>query len=126
MHPAATNQATTVAPTVAATKAAPVVNLTTVAEQDAFVQLYELVNPSVVDIRVVEKAAATTQDTQYTFPNIPGFPQFNYPQQQQNAAPAQVEGAGFIYDSAGHIVTNNHVVENADHALWLLSRTGHR
>ena len=114
-------QATTVAPTVAATKAAPVVNLTTVAEQDAFVQLYTMVNPSVVDIRVVEKAAATTQDTQYTFPNIPGFPQFNYPQQQQNAAPAQVEGAGFIYDSAGHIVTNNHVVENADRIVVTFS-----
>jgi 2-alkenal reductase len=116
-----TTQATTATPTVAATKATAVVNLTTVAEQDAFEKLYEVVNPSVVDVRVVENATSTTQDTQYSFPDIPGFPQFGTPQQQQNTAPTQVEGAGFIYDSAGHIVTNNHVVENASRIVVTFS-----
>ncbi|MRS04965.1 trypsin-like serine protease, partial [bacterium] len=40
---------------------------------------------------------------------IPGFPQFQNPQN----TPSQVEGSGFVYDTKGHIVTNNHVIENA-------------
>lgn len=112
--PAASQSTATAAPAVAQTQSAPVVNLTTAQEEQAYEQIYQTVNPSVVNIRVVENSSSTTQTTQYSFPDIPGFPQFSSPQeQQQESVPTQVEGAGFIYDSAGHIVTNNHVVENA-------------
>lgn len=117
--PATTQQSAATATSAAAvaTQAPAVVNVTTVEVQNAMEQIYQTVNPSVVDIRVVENASATTQDSQYYFP---GFPQFSSPN-QQNSAPSQVEGAGFIFDSAGHIVTNNHVVTDASRIVVTFS-----
>ena len=115
-----TNAAATQAAT--ATQASSTVNLTTVQEQDAYEQIYETVNPSVVNIRVVEKASASTSTTDFNFPSIPGF-DFTNPnqQQQQQNSVTQVIGAGFIYNSKGYIVTNNHVVENADRIVVTFS-----
>jgi 2-alkenal reductase len=63
---------------------------------------------------VTENSTATTTNTQFNFPSFPGLPDSNNnQQQQQSTVPTQVEGAGFIIDSAGHIVTNNHVVTDA-------------
>jgi serine protease Do len=75
-------------------------------------QIYEQVNPSVVNIRVVKRVTAQDMiDLQN-----PNFPFFNLPQgQDQN--PKQYQsglGSGFVWDRQGHIVTNNHVVEGAD------------
>ena len=61
--------------------------------------IYAQVNPSVVAIDVVEGQSA-----------VPGLPQ-NRP----NVGPSQQSalGSGFVWDTAGHIVTNNHVVDGA-------------
>lgn len=56
--------------------------------QDAFINIYAQVNPAVVHIRV----STDQQD-------------FNIP---------LGTGSGFLYDSDGHIVTNNHVVTDGD------------
>jgi serine protease Do len=69
-------------------------------------QIYTQVNPSVVNIQVVE----TVTTTNSIFPEIPGF-QFPVPQVPQTQ---QALGSGFVWDTQGHIVTNNHVVEGAD------------
>ncbi|MCS6840583.1 MAG: trypsin-like peptidase domain-containing protein [Roseiflexus sp.] len=61
------------------------------AEQAALIALYRRVNPSVVSIEVVTE-----------HPPIGGAP-FTVPTGQ---------GSGFLFDDQGHIVTNNHVVEN--------------
>lgn len=64
------------------------------AEERLLINLYERVNPSVVNIVV-------TVDDDSTI-NL------------NNPFPAQGQGSGFIVDTAGHIVTNNHVVVDAD------------
>ncbi len=65
--------------------------------------IYAQVNPSVVAIEVVEGPSATS-------PNIPRIPGFRSGPQQQ---PQQALGSGFVWDTAGHIITNNHVVDGA-------------
>lgn len=69
--------------------------------EEAVESIYAQVNPSVVNIQVVQKPSPST------FPGIPGLP----------GTPPQFSGAlgsGFVWDSSGRIVTNNHVVSGAD------------
>jgi S1-C subfamily serine protease len=76
-------------------------------------EIYQRVNPSVVNIRVVQKNTST--DT--SGGNLPQLPFFNFPNQpQQPNTPQYSEGlgSGFVWDTEGHIVTNNHVVDGAD------------
>ncbi len=76
-------------------------------DQETLARLYETTAPSVVNIRVT----VTESSVQSGVPEFPfGFP-FTPPQTPRQA---QAEGTGFLYDNQGHIVTNNHVVENAD------------
>jgi S1-C subfamily serine protease len=62
------------------------------AEELLLINLYERVNPSVVNIVVT----VNEQDQEGT-----------------SLFPAQGQGSGFIVDTDGHILTNNHVVEEA-------------
>lgn len=78
-------------PTAAAVEEAPAADLNLEASQltgfileDTLVDLYDQVNPSVV----------------FIFAYSDNFPQGS--------------GSGFVYDSEGHIITNNHVIQNAD------------
>jgi S1-C subfamily serine protease len=70
--------------------------------------MYEEVNPSVVNIQVVDKQEMPSTG----FPE--GFrfqlPEENTPQEFYRRG----GGSGFVWDLDGHIVTNNHVVEDAD------------
>jgi len=70
--------------------------------------VYTAVNPSVVNIRVLMSASAADTGSS---PQIPGFP--TQPQNPQTPQFGEALGSGFVWDSQGHIVTNNHVVENA-------------
>jgi len=58
--------------------------------QSIYRNIYSSVNPSVVNLKVVE-----TYSYGFRIGTISG------------------EGAGFVWDAQGHIVTNNHVIENA-------------
>ena len=82
------------------------------AYQGTLENIYTTVSPSVVNIRVVQKVSGSSTTTT----QIPGFPFFNLPQGQQQA-PQQYQtalGSGFVWDTNGDIVTNNHVVSGAD------------
>ena len=79
--------------------------------EQMYIQLYQKVNPSVVNIRVVEGTTDQSNNNTNPFGNIPGLP--NGQGQGQAPIPAQAEGSGFVYDSNGYIVTNNHVVVGA-------------
>ncbi|MEZ4862396.1 MAG: trypsin-like peptidase domain-containing protein [Caldilineaceae bacterium] len=80
--------------------------------QDTLAQLYDTASPSVVNIQVTINTPqqAPSQGSPFPFP----FPFGQGNGQQQAPQPAQAEGSGFIYDTEGHIVTNNHVVADAD------------
>ncbi|MDR7421243.1 MAG: trypsin-like peptidase domain-containing protein [Armatimonadota bacterium] len=72
--------------------------------------VYSRVSPSVVAIRVVQRQAAGAS-------GMPGFPFFGPPSSGQPRAPEQYRqglGSGFVWDREGHIVTNNHVVADAE------------
>ncbi|MCA9936691.1 MAG: trypsin-like peptidase domain-containing protein, partial [Anaerolineales bacterium] len=79
-------------------------------EQDTLINLYERVNPSVVSIQVTSSSNSLSglpedhPDLPDNFPDLPIDPQ---------AIPQQSQGSGFIYDTDGHIITNNHVIADA-------------
>lgn len=70
--------------------------------QAALSNIYEEVNPAVVSIQVTQKVSAMMQTPFYG-----SMPQTEE-QYQQGA------GSGFVWDKQGHIVTNYHVIEEAD------------
>ncbi len=61
--------------------------------------IYRQVNPSVVNIQISSLASVNMPSTGENNPQLP---------EVQSAL-----GSGFVWDSAGHIVTNNHVVADA-------------
>ncbi len=76
--------------------------------------LYARVNPAVVHIAVTQSTTQATagglpqelQQFGFQIPGLEGGQQL--PQQQ-----SQSLGSGFVWDTAGHIVTNHHVIANA-------------
>jgi S1-C subfamily serine protease len=63
------------------------------------ITVYDAASPAVVNI--------TNRSTVYSF--------------FMGAAPQEGTGSGFVYDTEGHIVTNYHVIENADELLVTLA-----
>jgi serine protease Do len=81
--------------------------------EEALSQLYQAVVPSVVSIRVTKKIEVDSSMPHpfgFDHPDIPG-------QRQDQPSPREFFnrglGTGFIWDTEGHIVTNNHVIGDA-------------
>lgn len=85
--------------------------------QEVLAKLYDQAAPSVVNIQVTvqipAQQIAPSQGFPFPFP-FGGSPFGQGNGQDQPQQQAHAEGSGFIYDTAGHIVTNNHVVAEAD------------
>ena len=80
----------------------------------SFADLAEKLMPSVVNISTTTTVVANTNPFPFQFP--PGSPfedmfkEFGTPQERQSAA----LGSGFIIDEKGIVITNNHVIQDAD------------
>ncbi len=105
--------------------------------ETAFEDIYSTVNPSTVHVQVTVKQSAADMQGLQGLPNMPGWPNIpglpnpfgqqspdqqspdqQSPDQQSPNAPQEYyshgTGSGFVWDKEGHIVTNNHVIENAE------------
>ena len=88
---------------------------------ESFANLAEILSPSVVNI-------STTTIIEDRKQNLPAFPpgspfeeffkQFQDPNQGKRRA--QSLGSGFIIDKKGYIITNNHVIDNAEKIMVIL------
>ncbi len=84
---------------------------------DAFVGVFEKVAPSVVVVEADKKASKDNSDSDegqgldffFRGPNGGGDRRFRLPQE-----PTHSEGSGFVIRPNGYIITNNHVIEDAD------------
>ncbi|MGE5262165.1 MAG: S1C family serine protease [Acidobacteriota bacterium] len=70
--------------------------------ESAYENIYSQVSPSVVSIDVVESSSTTLPPNHPTTPNFP-----------PSGIPQMAAGSGFVWDTQGNIVTNNHVVAGA-------------
>ena len=87
----------------------------------SFADLAERLSPSVVNI----STTTIIEDRKNNYPNFPPgspfeefFKQFENPNQGKRKA--QSLGSGFIIDIEGYIITNNHVIENAEKIMVIL------
>lgn len=97
--------------------AAPITkNETMTALESELEQIYTQISPSVVSIQVSKKtdlaASPQFQQMPFFFGQPFGFGQ--NPQQQPRQFYQHGAGSGFVWDTSGHIITNNHVVDGAD------------
>ena len=87
----------------------------------SFADLAEKLMPSVVNISTTTTVVTNTNPFPFQFP--PGSPfedmfkEFGTPQERQSAA----LGSGFIIDEKGIVVTNNHVIQDADDIIVRVS-----
>ncbi len=88
---------------------------------DAFVSVFERVAPAVVIIDVTKKPTSETEGNDYFHdfffrpgPDGEGSGAPDGPNSNGHRQKPQSEGSGFVIQSGGYILTNNHVVTGAD------------
>jgi len=111
---------------------APMASVTPVKSLDSalpasFADIVERVSPAVVNIQVTSHVRPVMTEMQdapanmrefferyFNMPGAPGGQRFGAPEQPSPGEQRIGAGSGFVIDAEGHIVTNEHVVHNAD------------
>jgi len=90
---------------------------------DSFADLAEALTPSVVNISTTTMIESRGKSTPFPqFPEGSPFEDFFRDfEEQERPRQGQSLGSGFIVDKRGYVVTNNHVIENADKITIYLS-----
>ena len=88
---------------------------------ESFADLAEKLSPSVVNIStttVIEQKSRKMPSFPPGSPFEDFFKQFDKPENKKRRA--QSLGSGFIIDNTGYVITNNHVIENAEKIMVIL------
>ncbi len=90
---------------------------------DSFADLAERLSPAVVNISTTMVVNNADRPQMPQFPEGSPFEDFfkDFQDREESSRRAQSLGSGFIIDAAGIIVTNNHVIENADEISVILA-----
>jgi serine protease Do len=90
---------------------------------DAFISVAETVNPAVVQIRTERLIEGQNPFQAWPFEPFEGTPfedMFRQPDRENQPQPSTALGSGVIVRENGYIVTNNHVIENAEELTVIL------
>ena len=90
---------------------------------DSFADLAERLSPAVVNISTTMVVNNNDRPQMPQFPEGSPFEDFfkEFQERGESSRRAQSLGSGFIIDAAGIVVTNNHVIENADEISVILA-----
>lgn len=97
---------------------------------DSFAPIVDPLMPAVVNISTTQKLAAQPMQ-QFNMQGLPDDPTFRElfkqfaPNLQQQEREVSSLGSGFVIDADGYIVTNNHVIGNADQITVIFSDNTH-
>ena len=82
--------------------------------EQSLIDVYNGALPAVVNISVTKKVDANSLENFNPHPFLPSPDNPDNPGGPDQFFFDQGQGSGFVWDSEGHIVTNNHVVSDAD------------
>jgi len=103
-------------------------NQTTVVHENSIVEIAKKQNPAVASITAISERKKTRKSFRFDGKRSNPFDQFqgpfgNIPDQfrdffeqmpKGNGAPREGSGSGFVIDAEGHVLTNHHVIKEAD------------